>query len=102
MKQTMPEAGIESMSDADLSTTAPSADASDNVSEEEEWRAVYDDYIRLRRECGEATDIAYEKFEMQLRKNRDAILAKHDAARVKFAVHIKDGKAKLKASPIRG
>ncbi len=107
MKQTMPEAGIASLPGSSVIETQSDVYASDpggavsGEDEEVQWRAVYADYIRLRGECGEATDIAYEKFELQLRKNRDAILTKHGAARVKFAVHIKDGKAKLKASPIR-
>jgi hypothetical protein len=36
-----------------------------------------------------------------LRKNRDAIIAQHGVDRVKFTVYVKDGKAKLKANPIR-
>jgi hypothetical protein len=63
---------------------------------------VFDDYVRVKQECGEPTDsLTYDKFEGTLRKNRDAIIAQHGVDRVKFTVYVKDGKAKLKANPIR-
>lgn len=70
---------------------------------ESEWREVYEQFVRTKRECGEAMDgFTYEKFRSTLVKNQDAIVARHGVSRVKFAVHVKAGKAALKASPIRG
>ena len=40
-------------------------------------------------------------FANKLRKNRDALMARHGCASVRFHVYIKDGKAALKASPER-
>ncbi len=56
----------------------------------------------MKRECGEDLQgFTYEKFENTLRKNQEAIVARHGAARVRFSVYVKGGKAALKASPIR-
>jgi hypothetical protein len=94
LTQTMPEAGI-GPGDGD----SPASEPRDL---ESEWRSVYDDFVRVKGECGEPTEsLTYEKFEGTLRKNRDAIVAQHQVERVKFTVYVKDGKAKLKANPIR-
>jgi hypothetical protein len=70
---------------------------------ESEWREVYAQFVKTKRECGEPMEgFTYEKFRSTLIKNRDAIVARHGVSRVKFAVHIKAGKAALKASPVRG
>jgi hypothetical protein len=67
-----------------------------------EWHAVYQDFVALKQQCGESTDgFTYEKFEATLKKNRDTLLSRHGAKRVKFSVYVKDGKAALKASPIK-
>jgi hypothetical protein len=63
---------------------------------------VYAEFVARKQECGEDTEgFTYEKFEKTLRKNKQAILARHDAADVRFTVQVKAGKAALKASPIR-
>ena len=67
-----------------------------------EWRAVYQEFVALKQQCGENTDgFTYEKFEATLKKNRDTLMTRHGAKRVKFSVYIKDGKAALKASPLK-
>lgn len=67
-----------------------------------EWQAVYQEFVGLKQQCGEDTEgFTYEKFEHTLRKNEAAIMSRHAATRVKFSVYVKDGKAALKASPIR-
>jgi hypothetical protein len=67
-----------------------------------EWRRVYDEFVRLKKECGEATDgINFEKFKNTLRKNRDQLLQRHGCKSVRFSVYVKDGKAALKANPVR-
>lgn len=77
--------------------------ATSAVDSETEWRDVYSQFVKTKRECGEPMDgFTYEKFRSTLVKNRDAIVARHGVSRVKFAVHVKDGKAALKASPVRG
>jgi hypothetical protein len=70
---------------------------------EEAWRRVYEEFVGLKRQCGEKVDgLTYEKFEVTLKKNEDTLVQKHGAATVKFSVYVKDGKAALKASPVRG
>jgi hypothetical protein len=67
-----------------------------------EWRRVYDEFLRLKKECGETTDgLNFEKFKSTLRKNRDQLLQRHGCKSVKFSVYMKEGKAALKANPIR-
>jgi hypothetical protein len=92
MNKTMPEAGIGD--EGGDSNGAPDA--------QREWRGIFEEFLRVKGECGEPVEsLTYEKFEGTLRKNRDAIVSRHGVERVKFTVYVKDGKAALKASPIR-
>ena len=67
-----------------------------------EWQQVYEDFLKTKRECGEPTDgLTFEKFQQTLKKNRDALIARHACKRVKFSVYVKEGRASLKATPVR-
>ncbi len=67
-----------------------------------EWQQVYEEFIRTKRECGEPTDgLTFEKFQQTLKKNRDALMQRHGCKRVKFSVYVKEGRASLKATPVR-
>lgn len=67
-----------------------------------EWRQIFEDFLATKQQCGESiTSLTYEKFEVTLRKNQQAIIDRHGVSSVKFSVYVKDGKAALKASPIR-
>lgn len=67
-----------------------------------EWHQVYEDFVKTKRECGEPTDgLTFEKFQQTLKKNRDALIARHGCKRVKFSVYVKEGRASLKATPVR-
>jgi hypothetical protein len=67
-----------------------------------QWLAVYEDFIRTKKQCGEATDgLTYEKFSHTLKKNRDALIQRHGCKRVKFSVYVKEGRASLKATPVK-
>ena len=67
-----------------------------------EWQQVYEDFLRTKRECGEPTDgLTFEKFQQTLKKNRDALMQRHGCKRVKFSVYVKEGRASLKATPVR-
>ncbi len=81
----------------------PSAGASgDGHDEKAEWRQVFDEYVRVRGQCGEPTaGLTFDKFQGTLEKNKAAILSRHPADRVRFTVYVKDGKAALKASPVK-
>ena len=66
------------------------------------FRDVYDQYVATRKQCGEAIDnLTFEKFGVTLRKTRDQILEKQGVKMVRFSVQIKEGKAALKAQPIK-
>ena len=68
----------------------------------EEWLGVYDDFIRTKRECNEPTEgLTFEKFSQTLKKNRDALMQRHGCKRVRFAVYVKEGRASLKATPVK-
>ncbi len=81
----------------------PSASSGGDAGGElDEWRQVFDEYRTTREQCGESTSgLTFEKFQGTLQKNKAAILAKHPADRVRFTVYVKDGKAALKASPVK-
>jgi hypothetical protein len=67
-----------------------------------DWQTVYEEFIRTKRECGEPTDgLTFEKFQQTLKKNRDALMQRHGCKRVKFSVYVKEGRASLKATPVR-
>jgi hypothetical protein len=72
------------------------------ASDEEDWRNVFEEFLRTKAQCGEPTDgLSYETFVEKLRKNRDALVQSHGCKRVKFTVYVKEGRASLKASPMR-
>jgi hypothetical protein len=67
-----------------------------------EWLSVYDDFVRTKRQCGETVDgLTFEKFSSKLRSNRDTLVERHGCKRVKFSVYVKDGRASLKATPVK-
>ncbi len=67
-----------------------------------EWLSVFDDFVRMKRQCGEQVDgLTFEKFSQTLKKNRDTLIQRHGCRRVKFSVYVKDGRASLKATPVK-
>jgi hypothetical protein len=67
-----------------------------------EWRKVYEDFVALKNQCGEPTaSLTFDKFKGTLQRNKDALVARHGCSRVKFTVYVKEGKAALKASPVK-
>ncbi|MBW2525120.1 MAG: hypothetical protein JRI23_13135 [Deltaproteobacteria bacterium] len=78
------------------------AAAGGEMDEEEEWREVYKEFLAMKKKLGEPTDkLSYEKFRGTLQRNKDALVARHGCARVRFRVYEKEGKTALKASPIK-
>jgi hypothetical protein len=71
-------------------------------SEEQEWAEVYQEFVATKQQCGENVEgFTFEKFQQTLRRNRDSLMSRHGAKRVKFSVYVKDGKAALKANPLK-
>ena len=72
------------------------------TSEETHWQEVFRDFVATREKCGEASDgLTYDKFSQKLRKNKEQLVAKYNCRTVRFQVHVKEGKAALKATPVR-
>jgi hypothetical protein len=66
------------------------------------FHEVYDQFIELKTRLGEPTaGLTYERFEVTLKKNRDAIVEKHGVSTVRFTVYDKGGKAALRATPVK-
>ena len=58
--------------------------------------------MRVREECGEGPQgVAFDRFRQKLLKNREQLLEKYRCRSVKFQVYVKEGKAALKATPVR-
>jgi hypothetical protein len=77
-------------------------EAGDGNPDDAHWREVYEAYIATRKQCGEPVDnLNFEKFGLTLRKTRDQIVDKQGVKTVRFSVQVKEGKAALKAQPIK-
>jgi len=82
-----------------LQGTNDNADSADQATH---YRQVFQQYLSVRKDCGESTDgLSFEKFELTLNKTRDQVLQKHPAKDVRFTVYVKEGKAALKAAPVK-
>ena len=63
---------------------------------------VFEQFVAAKKQCGEpTTGLTLDRFLPTLRKNRDQILTRHGAKSVRFTVYVKDGKAALKATPVK-
>ena len=66
------------------------------------FQQVFEEYVALRIKCGEsATSVAADKFFAKLRSNREQLVAKYGCRSARFSVYVKDGKAAIKATPVR-
>ncbi len=66
------------------------------------FQQVYEEFIALKTRCGESTDnLTFERFAKKLKKNKEVLISKHGCESVTFQVYTKDGKAALKASPVK-
>ncbi len=84
-----------------LSQAGPRADGVSNA-DEIHYREVYDKFLETRVQCREDTsDLTYDRFLAKLLKNRQQIVEKHKAKAVRFQVYVKEGKAALRALPVR-
>jgi hypothetical protein len=70
--------------------------------EEVHIREVFADYVNTRRQTGEPTaSLTLEKFRAKLEANRQQLIAKYSCRTARFSVYVKDGKAAIKATPVR-
>lgn len=66
------------------------------------FQHVHAEFVALKQKLGEPVDgLTFDRFEVTLKKNRDALVARYGCKAVKFNVYEKDGKASLKAIPVK-
>jgi hypothetical protein len=72
------------------------------VDEETHWQQVFQDFLRTRASCGEGSEgLTYEKFRQKLEGNKAQLVSKYGCKTVRFQVYVKEGKAALKATPVK-
>jgi hypothetical protein len=83
----------------------PAVEAAPNSAvapEDQHFQDVYRDFVATRARCGEAAEgLTFDKFALKLKKNREQLVAKHACRTVRFQVYVKEGRAALKATPIK-
>jgi hypothetical protein len=66
------------------------------------FRQVFEQFVSVKQSCGEpTTGLMFERFAEKLVKNRADLMAKTGCREVRFTVYVKDGKAALKATPVK-
>ncbi|AFE04597.1 hypothetical protein COCOR_02321 [Corallococcus coralloides DSM 2259] len=72
------------------------------LSEEQHFQDVFREFVTTRERCGEQADgLTYDKFVQKLRKNKEQLVTKYACKTVRFQVYVKEGKAALKATPVK-
>jgi len=70
--------------------------------DEAHFQQVFREFLATRERCGESVGaLTWEKFHAKLQKNREQLVAKYGCRTVRFTVYVKEGKAALKAAPVR-
>jgi hypothetical protein len=66
------------------------------------FKQVFDQFVSVKQNCNESiAGLSYDKFAEKLVKNRDDLVTKTGCREVRFTVYVKDGKAALKATPVK-
>lgn len=92
-----PSAAADESPTANMSPSSPASDP-----EEAHVREVFAQYVAMRSQTGEPTrGLTLEKFKERLDENRRAIVAKYNCRSARFAVYLKDGKAAIRATPVK-
>jgi hypothetical protein len=66
------------------------------------FRQIFDQFVTTKKSCNESiAGLVFERFAEKLIKNRDDLMAKTGCREVRFTVYVKDGKAALKATPVK-
>lgn len=70
--------------------------------EETHFREVFDQFVETQKECGASVSgLTFDKFVRKLHSARDQVMKRHNAPGVRFTVYVKEGRAALKASPVK-
>lgn len=86
-----------------MSVAAPATSGPSSPTDEmAEWKVVFEEFVKTKKQCGESTEgLTFERFKGTLERNKAALVARHNCTFVKFTVYVKDGKAALRASPVK-
>ena len=78
------------------------ASAPADRSDEAHFREVFEKFLATQKECGASvTGLTFDKFVRKLHAARDQVMKRHNAPDVRFTVYVKEGRAALKASPVK-
>lgn len=70
--------------------------------EETHFREVFEQFVAAQRECGlSVSGLTFDKFVRKLHAAREQVIKRHKASGVRFTVYVKEGRAALKASPVK-
>lgn len=70
--------------------------------EQAHWREIFEQFVATKKQCGEPTDaLSFEKFSATLQRHKDQLQQRTQCKAVRFQVYVKDGKATLKAIPVK-
>ncbi|MDP3156466.1 MAG: MXAN_5187 family protein [Archangium sp.] len=87
---------------AAMPKVASMAPAGGGNEEEKHFQEVFRDFVATREKCREPADgLTFDKFKAKLLKNKEQLVAKYQCRTVRFQVYVKDGKAALKATPVK-
>ncbi|MBC8131858.1 MAG: hypothetical protein H7X95_02675, partial [Deltaproteobacteria bacterium] len=74
----------------------------DILDEDKHVQQIYLEFLATKQQCGEsAVGLTLEKFSQRLQENKASLMAKHVCRTVRFSVYVKDGKASLRATPVK-
>ena len=72
------------------------------ANEADYFQQIFEQFVATKKQCGERTDnLQFERFSQTLKRNRDSLVERYGCKSVRFQVYVKEGKAALKATPVR-
>lgn len=80
----------------------PTSHETEEESNNDYFTEVFEEYKKTREKCGESNaGLTLEKFRSKLMSNRQQIMSKYNCRNATFTVYVKDGKAAIRAMPVR-
>jgi hypothetical protein len=102
LDQSRPEAPPDTLSHSGVFSRTGSKLDIEPANDSEYFKALYEDFLATKRTCGESTDnITMERFVNRLARNKQALVDRYNCGTVRFQVYVKDGRAALKATPVK-
>jgi hypothetical protein len=69
---------------------------------EDDLREAFSEFLETKQRLGESMEgVTFERFATKLRANRAPLLERYGCKKIRFQVYVKDGKAAIKAAPVR-